>query len=125
MEDIRAHRFFDKPSYWQFRAVGQLKVKPVRLTQISIVSFAELIRSARERFPLLTIHREKVTADVCFIGYPVEFTERTFTLENLNCNAEWDGRRRFRFNDVTRVDFGGGYEQMLAATAPPRPRRRT
>jgi len=48
--------------------------------------------------------------------------EKTFTIEDLNSNGEWSGPRRMKFSDVTRIDFGGGYEEALAVTAPKRPR---
>jgi len=31
---------------------------------------------------------------------------------------KWSGPRRMKFSDVTRIDFGGGYEEVLAVTAP-------
>jgi hypothetical protein len=46
------------------------------------------------------------------------------TIDDLDCNAEWSGPRQLKFSDITRVDFGGGYEKALAATAPKRPERK-
>jgi hypothetical protein len=56
------------------------------------------------------------------IGPLISMTKATFTIDDLDSNAEWTGPRRLKFSDVTRVDFGGGYEHALAVTAPKRPK---
>ena len=44
--------------------------------------------------------------------------------DGLDAAAEWSGERRMKFSDITEVDFGGGYEEALALTAPKRPKTR-
>lgn len=119
-DDIASYRFFDKKKYWQFRAIQHLKLKPKAPAGISASSLPVLLKSAAKIFPLLTIHRDKINNEVCYIGKLTAVSHKTFTIEDLNCNAEWTGSRQFRFADVTMVDFGGGYENALAATAPKR-----
>ena len=109
---------------WQNRAVGQFKLNPVRPPGISLTSLPDLLESIGRSYPLITIHPEKVKPDVCYIGPLLSIAKATFTIDDLDCNAEWSGPRRLRFSDVTRVDFGGGYEEALAATAPKRPKRK-
>jgi hypothetical protein len=116
--DIASYRFFDKKKHWQFRAIQRLKLKLKAPAGISVSSFSDLLESTAKGFPLLTIHRDKINAKVCYIGKLKTVSHKTFTIEDLNCNAEWTGSRRFKFCDVTLVDFGGGYENALAAAAP-------
>ena len=122
MEDISQYRVFGKAEYWQFRAVKHFHLRPVRPAGISVASLPELLRSVSKHYPLITFHPEKKRPDVCYIGPLVSITERTFTIADLNSNAEWSGSRRMKVSDVTRVDFGGGYEEALAVTAPKRPK---
>ena len=121
-EDVSEYRFFAKPEHWQCRAVRHFRLRPARPAGISVASLPELLTSVARHYPLITLHPEKKNPDVCYIGPLVAMTERTFTITDLNCNAEWTGPRRMRFSDVTRIDFGGGYESALAATAPKRRR---
>jgi hypothetical protein len=122
--DVRKHRAFDKREFWQYRAVRRFKLTPVRPAGVSLVSAPLLLGSIDEQYPLFTIHPERTKSDVCYIGHLLSMNAGTFTIDDLNSNAEWSGPRRLKFKDVTRVDFGGGYENALAATAPKRPKRK-
>jgi hypothetical protein len=117
-EDIASYRFFHKNEYWQFRAIRKFKLKPKIPAGISVSSLPSLLESVAKVFPLVTIHRDKINDQVCYIGKLTSVSQKTFTIEDLNCNAEWTGPRQFKFSDVTLVDFGGGYENALAVAAP-------
>lgn len=123
-QDISQYRFFTNAEDWQFRAVRHFHLSPIRPAGLSAPSLPELLKSIAEHYPLITFHREKKNPDVCYIGPLVSMTEHTFTIEGLDPNGEWNGLRRMKFSDITRVDFGGGYEQALAVTAPKRVRTR-
>ncbi|HEY1170123.1 MAG TPA: hypothetical protein VGH19_02030 [Verrucomicrobiae bacterium] len=118
--DIKDFRVFDRSTYWQHRAVKHYQLEPTPLPTVSIASLSALLSTVAARFPLVTIHRERIDPNVCYIGQLAKLSRATFTLEDLNYHTEWTGPRRIRFNDVTRLDFGGGYESALAATAPKR-----
>jgi len=117
-DEVAGYRFFDKKQWWQFRAVQHFKLIPKAPAGISVSSLPTLLESVAKIFPLVTIHQEKINAKVCYIGKLTAMRRKTFTIEDLNCNAEWTGSRRLKFSDVTLVDFGGGYENALAVTAP-------
>jgi len=123
-EDVRDYRDFNKDEFWQNRAARHFKILPVRPAGISLTSVPELLASISKRYPLITIHPERTRPGICYIGPLLSMTEATFTIDNLDCNGEWSGPRRLKFRDVTRVDFGGGYEEALALTAPKRRKRK-
>lgn len=123
-KDISHYRAFAKAAYWQFRAVRHFRLRPSRPIGISIVSLPEFLRSVSRHYPLLTIHPERTKPDICYIGRYLSATDQTLLIDDLNCNGEWSGPRRIKLNDITRVDFGGGYEAALAVTAPKRPKAR-
>jgi hypothetical protein len=119
-EDAKDYRIFDKSDFWQHRAVHRFKLAAICPKGILLGSIPELLSSVASRFPLATFHPERKKPDVCYIGVLMSMTATTFTIDDLDCNAEWTGPRRLKFDDITRVDFGGGYEQALSATAPKR-----
>jgi len=121
-EDISGYRVFDKPKFWLFRAVQHFQLKPVSPTGVSVTSLPDLLRSAARHYPLLTLRPELKKPNVAYIGPLVSMTERTLTIDDLNADCEWTGLRRMKLCDITRVDFGGGYEEALTATAPKRPK---
>jgi len=122
--DMKDYRDFNKDNFWQNRAARHFKLSPVRPAGISLTSVPELLATISERYLLITIHPERSKPGICYIGPLLSMTEATFTIDDLDCNAEWTGPRRFKFSDVTRVDFGGRYQEALAVTAPKRPKRK-
>lgn len=118
--DIKDFRVFDRSTYWQHRAVKHYQLEPTPLPTVSIASLSALLSTVAAQFPFVTVHRERINPDVCYIGPLAKLSRETFTIEDLNYYAEWTGPRRIRFKDLTRLDFGGGYEAALAATAPKR-----
>jgi hypothetical protein len=123
-QDISKYRVFDKASYWQFRSVRRLKLRPKRPLRISFNSFSELLKSVARSYSLVTLHLEKKNPDVCYIGALLSRTEDAFTTDDLDSSGEWTGPRRIQLSDLTKVDFGWGYEQALAVGAPKRPTNR-
>jgi hypothetical protein len=101
------------------RARGeQVEKRPkVRLDNIQ-----ELLLTANRAFPLVTIHREKVNPDVCHIGGVVKIKKGKVSLLEIGPDAMWDEKpTEYRLREITRVDFGGGYEEALTLVGGTRP----
>jgi len=63
--------------------------------------------------------------DACWIGAVRELKGQTLSLLEVNNAGVWQRKARaFDLDDVTRVDFGGGYEEALHLVAGPAPRVR-
>lgn len=123
--DVSRWKYLDEPGSFAARALKLKQVEPEPPRAISIVSLAELLDSACASYPLVTIHRERISDEVCYIGRPLAMSEKTFTLREISPNATWNRKpHRIRFADVTKVDFGGGYETALASVAASRSRRK-
>ncbi len=118
--DVSAFRYFDRTEHWQFRAASALKLQPIVPVGIELSSIASLITSAAASFPLLTFHLEIRKPNDCYIGPVLKQTAQICVIDDLGPDAEWSGARRLRLADITRIEFGGGYEQALAMTAPKR-----
>jgi hypothetical protein len=86
--------------------------------RLGLSSSEELVRSAGERFPLITIHREKADPGVCHIGQVVRVSPASISLLEVDSDAAWDeAPTAYRLAQVTRVDFGGPYEEALTLVA--------
>lgn len=116
-EDIRRYRIRDDNEFFLNRALKLKGIVPVAQPEIDLSSFPALLSSAIAHFPLVTIHREVMDADTCFIGRVQKLTDKTVTLAEINPAAKWGRIRRYNFKDITRIDFGGGYEAALALVA--------
>jgi hypothetical protein len=92
--------------------------------RISVQSIQELLETAGRLFPIVTIHREKVARDVCHIGRVLSASESEVSLLEIGPDACWDDEvLSYRTKQITRVDFGGEYEQALTLVAGFRARR--
>ena len=85
-----------------------------RTPRVSLASIKALLISASRRFPLVTIHRERIDPDVCEIGRVLHVRNGRVSLLEINPDASWDYEpTEYRLADITRVDFGGEYEDSL------------
>ncbi len=78
-----------------------------------------LLQAAGQHCAALTIHAEEVDADVCYIGRCDSVTPGELVLRpTLTPDGEWDDEAEvFLLSDITRVDFGGSYEDALVIVA--------
>jgi hypothetical protein len=85
-----------------------------RKPEIDLSSLSELLKSAKALFSLITIHRERMRPGECVIGKVLKLSRNKLLLHTIGPDAVWDEKpSEFRLRDVTRVDFGGGYEESL------------
>lgn len=115
--DIRRCLVLNKSGSWQAKALRAKSITPSPLSVVSVNSLADLLVSSASVFPLVNVQTELQDDEVCYIGRVTELCAKSFTLSLLNFHARWKGIRRFRFSDVTRVEFGSGYERALAISA--------
>jgi len=114
--DVRRWRSVGEDSFC-IRALRLKGVWPVRRRGLSLASWPDLLKSANDLFPLITVSRERIDKNACQIGRILSMNRVSFQLEEIDTDASWNGHRRYKFNDVTRVDFGGGYVDALARVA--------
>ena len=106
-------------SDWRESIVVKLKnIRPKKRPNISIDSIQDLIETANENFPLIVIHREGIMNDACWVGKVLEIRKKSFLMQEISPNAEWDEKpTKFKFKDITKIEFGNGYENNLALVA--------
>jgi hypothetical protein len=82
---------------------------------VDLSNFSTLLPTASALFPLVTIHREVVDPDVVHIGVVKDIADGILTLREIDPNARWARKLgRHKISQITRVDFGGRYEDALA-----------
>lgn len=93
------------------RKQGQRKPKS---PHVSLTSIEDLLLSAGKEFPLVTIHREKIDPDVYWIGRVIGVNRGMVALREINPDATWDKNPiEYSVKEITRVAFGGDYENAL------------
>jgi hypothetical protein len=81
---------------------------------ISVASIGELLLSAGLEYPLVTVHREQVNPDVCWIGRILSIERGRVSLLEITPDATWEDKPdSYRLSEITRVSFGGDYETAL------------
>lgn len=81
---------------------------------IDLSDTTALIESAGKVFPIITISREFADPDVCQVGMPVQVQAGSVSLMEIGPDAVWyDDVEWYPLNEITRLDFGGGYEEAL------------
>jgi hypothetical protein len=81
---------------------------------INITNVGALLVSASRVFPLVTIHRERIEPDICHIGRVLNVGDDCLSLLEIGPDAQWDdSATEYRIREITRVNFGGDYEDAL------------
>lgn len=82
---------------------------------LALTSIAALLTSAAERFPLVTIHKERDQPDACWVGKVISVEGGIVWLLEIGPDAKWDSApSAHKLGEITRVNFGGDYEGALA-----------
>ncbi len=85
---------------------------------LNCTSVETVLRSIPANFGLISITRDKVDSDSCYIGKIRGLTNDSVSLSTINPEAKWDSEpMTIKLADVTRVDFGGAYEEALELVA--------
>lgn len=80
-------------------------------------SASGLLRTASRSFPTVTLHVEERAPEVCFVGRVVGFRGHEVEIHELSIHGQWANRSLFELDAITRLDFGGAYEDALSLVA--------
>jgi hypothetical protein len=108
--DFDAYQFIEK-------ALHLRHMTPQRPALVDLNSVESILASIGEHYSLVVVHCETVDQDGCFIGEIDSICGKTFQLREIDREAKWAGVKRIRLDDVTRIEFDGGYETALAQVA--------
>ena len=98
-------------------AEAALKKRGERLPKkpaVSLASTEALLLSSSRVFPLVTIYREQVDPEVCWVGHVLGVSKGSVSFLQISADATWYRRpTEYMISEITRVDFGGQYEEAL------------
>lgn len=114
----------DVRRYWEVqsddllaRAARLRKLKPVAPDGVSIYNWKDVLTTAGAAFPLITIHRERIRRNTCWIGQFRRASQRSVTIRSISPQAQWEAEETFLLREITMVEFGGAYEELLSEFA--------
>jgi hypothetical protein len=93
-----------------FRARG---ARWPKLGHAKLTSWRRLVETVSH--PVVAVHCEGRAPDVCYVGKFTRTTAERGVMLNIRADASWDvdDPLDIAWRDVTRIDFGGDYEQAL------------
>lgn len=108
---------FPKKDFYA-RALRLKEIRPQPLPPIDITDIPAAVGSISKSFPLLVLSRERVDPEVVWIGRVTDMRKTGFHAQLIDPCAELEDVQEFyRFDSITRIEFGGGYETTLALVA--------
>ena len=92
-------------------------IRPAAPEGIALDDLPGLLASVDRAFGLVVVHRERTDAGGPAIGRVAHLGDDSFILRHVTPAGRWDESGGYRYDEVTRIDFGGGYEEALALVA--------
>jgi hypothetical protein len=104
------------------RALEMKGETPAVPAWLDLSSLPAAIESIRRNQPLVVLHRERMAPGEVAVGYVRQSLPSGIRLHWITPQAEWeDDPTLYRYDSITRVQFGGEYERTLAMVAGPPP----
>lgn len=98
------------------RALRWKRARVSSQSGLQLTSARAVLHSVQRSHALIVIEREATQMDGADIGRIVRFSTRSCSLRSMSPSAEWNRSPEIvLYADVTRVGFGGEYEETLAA----------
>lgn len=126
ISDVRELQAPAKYSGFYEAAIKKRRDRLPEKPAIDVSSLMKLLLTANQAFPLVTIHLEGVKPNVCYIGRIVDVTSGRVSIIEIGPDAAWDDQpTTYKLSEITRVDFGGAYEEALHLVAGPPPKKKS
>jgi hypothetical protein len=123
LEDIQSVTRFPVEDCFEIKALQAREQWPPRPPDgMALEGTENLLRTAKHQGPMVSVFREFERPNVCWIGSVRKIEGDTMSLLEVNVAGGWARKPRlFDLDDITRIEFGGGYEEALGlvAGAPP------
>jgi len=115
--DVMAVTLIDEDDAFAQRALRLRGERPVPQPDVALGDVRALLASAQAGWPLVAVHVARADGEALSIGRVGELDDEVVLLATVDVSGRWSDPERLRLADVTRVEFGGGYEEALALVA--------
>jgi hypothetical protein len=112
-KDITDYCINDESQYFLFRAQQELGLYPKYSFNVDLNNIKSVCEEIHNFSPLITVFKEKSEDIAAYIGVITKITECTFSLYEIDSNAEWDKEHILNFQKISKINWGGGYENAL------------
>ena len=102
-------------------ALKLLGERPKPQHDLLLLDMPGLLSSVGAHFPLLELFQEK-TGPAFYIGRILRFGKKKAHLQTVTRGGTWGDIYKFACKDISRVDFGDGYDEALWLVARRQPR---
>lgn len=124
--DVRRVKVIGAPDSFEARALRHFGQQVRRPEGIDLTSTAGLLTTVAEHYPVVSIHFEEAEPDSLRAGKVLGTLAGVLMLHEISPEATWDEQpTMLPISCITRVDFGGRYEEALAAVGGVRPGKPT
>ena len=119
LEDIQSVTRFPVEDCFEIKALQAREQWPPRPPDgMALEGTEDLLRTAKHQGPMVSVFREFERPNVCWIGSVRKIEGDTVSLLEVNVAGGWARKPRlFDLDDITRIEFGGGYEEALGLVA--------
>lgn len=92
----------------------ELRGEEIQDSGIELGDLSQMLLDICDQYGLVTLHREELEPDSCEIGRVLRADSITYEMEEIGSDARWfDEPYEYDLYDITRIEFGGAYEEAL------------
>ncbi|MFC8732859.1 hypothetical protein ACFT5B_10400 [Luteimicrobium sp. NPDC057192] len=118
LKDIQAVTLEPDPDCFTVKALRARSEWPPPSADVELDDLRGAATAAAAVAPTTSVFVEFDRPDICYIGSLVSVDDKGLRLLEVDTQAEWRRKpRSIDRDDVTRIDFGGRYEEALALVA--------
>ncbi|KQS66545.1 hypothetical protein [Modestobacter sp. Leaf380] len=118
VKDIQAVSLDPDPECFEVKALQARSLWPPAAPELSLGDVVSSLKSASAITGMVSVFDEFARPDVCWIGAVTSLDDSKLHLREVNTRGGWASKpHTFDPADVTRIDFGGGYEEALRLVA--------
>jgi hypothetical protein len=118
VKDIQAVSIDPDPDCFEVRALKARSLWPPSAADLALDDVVSAVDAASAATGMVSVFDEFDRPDVCWIGGVASVDDSKLRLLEVNTRGGWARKpRTFDPADVTRIDFGGGYEEALRLVA--------
>lgn len=118
LKDIQAVSTNPDPDCFEVKALKARALWPPTKPDVDLDHVVGALRTVSAATPMVSVFDEFDRPDVCAIGAVRSVDESSLRLLEVNVRGGWARKASFHDPaDITRLDFGGGYEEALSLVA--------
>ncbi len=118
VKDIQAVSIDPDPDCFEVKALKARSLWPPSAPELALDDVVSAVESASTATAMVSVFDEFDRPGACWIGEVTSLDDAKLRLLEVNTRGGWARKpRTFDPADVTRIDFGGGYEEALRLVA--------